>query len=445
MIIKNRPALATSELKNKALAILEAGVEAVLPARVMDSLSFDKPSRMLQVCGDAYPTAGGRIFVIGGGKASGLMAARLEDIIGAENITAGVVNCKSDIFRTQKIRLIKAGHPIPDENGSSGVRQMLALKERFSIKAGDIVICLISGGGSALLPYPAAGISLEDKRRITALLITSGAEISSINVVRKHLSAIKGGKLAAFFAPATVISLVLSDVIGNDLSTIASGPTFPDCSTFEEAYQILKSYNLLDRLPEAALQLLAEGRQGQLPDNPSTLPNAHNYIIGDNTLALKAMQKQAETLGLRPHIITAAQKGDTEKAARTRAAEIKKDNSGYNVFLIGGETTPSLPENPGKGGRNQHYTAVSLLAMQDYRKGWAVASLGTDGSDYLPDVAGAIVDNQDAARVQKQGLDAASYIAAFDSYNLLVRLDDAVIVTGDTGTNVGDIIVYVLE
>jgi hydroxypyruvate reductase/glycerate 2-kinase len=168
MYNQKRPALGTSETKNKALAILEAGVEAVLPARVMDSLSFDKPSRMLQVCGDAYPTAGGRIFVIGGGKASGLMAARLEDIIGAENITAGVVNCKSDIFRTQKIRLIKAGHPIPDENGSSGVRQMLALKERFSIKAGDIVICLISGGGSALLPYPAAGISLEDKRRITA-------------------------------------------------------------------------------------------------------------------------------------------------------------------------------------------------------------------------------------------------------------------------------------
>ena len=447
MIIKNREALSTTKLRKQALDISEAGICRVRPPNIMKSaVTYEPAGRILAINDATYNLSQGRLFVIGGGKASGLMAQTLENIISPEHISAGVVNCKSRDYRTSKIKIIPAGHPIPDERGIRGVKEMLALKQRYSINENDLVICLISGGGSALMPYPVDKVSLKDKQKITELLLGSGAEIDEINVVRKHISRIKGGRLGLFYSPATVISLILSDVIGNNLAVIASGPTFPDPSTFSDAYNVLQRYNLLTKAPKSVTDFLTKGCRGEVAETPKALNNCWNYIIGDNRLALAAMFRKAKEMGFAPHIVTAEQKGDTTAVARFRANEILKARyAGYDAILIGGETTPKLPATAGKGGRNQHYAAVSMLAMGKYPGQWVIASVGTDGSDFLPDVAGAIVDNHSLDNAKAKGIDVESYLDRYDTNTLLHKLGGSLIITGDTGTNVGDVIVYLLK
>ena len=293
------------------------------------------------------------------------------------------------------------------------------------------------------MPHPVEGVSLGDKQKITQLLIASGAGIDKINVIRKHLSQVKGGRLGDFYSPAKVISLIISDVVGNDLATIASGPTTPDPSTFADAFNVLKRNNLLSKAPESVVGFIEIGRRGEVAETPKTLGNCHNYIIGDNGLALEAMASKARELGLNPHIITSQQAGDTATVARLRAREVIEGRYAQNnVLLLGGETTVKLPSGAGKGGRNQHYAAVSMLAMADYPCQWVVASVGTDGSDFMPDVAGAIVDISSLEIAQAEGLDIEAYIKRCDSNSLLDSIGNSLIITGDTGTNVGDVIVY---
>ena len=447
MIIKNRETLATTELRKKALDIVEAGIARVLPPSIMRAaVKYDAANRILTVNGNTHRLSTGRVFVIGGGKASGLMVEALEDIIDPANISVGMVNCKSEHYKTSKTKIILAGHPIPDERGINGVKEMLALKERYYINESDLVICLISGGGSALMPCPIDGISLRDKQSITELLLSSGAEIDEINAIRKHLSKIKGGWLGHFYSPATVISLILSDVIGNNLAVIASGPTFPDSSTFLDAYNVLKKYDLLARVPESVIDFLRKGCRGEVAETPKTLDNCYNYIIGDNKLALEAMLEKANEVGFTPYIVTAEQKGDTTTVACSKAKEILSLRySGYDAILIGAETTPRLPAIAGKGGRNQHYAAMSILAMKQYPGEWVVASVGTDGSDFLPDVAGAIVDNDSLDDAKAKGIDVKSYLNRYDSNTLLDKIGGSLVITGDTGTNVGDVILYLLK
>ncbi len=307
----------------------------------------------------------------------------------------------------------------------------------------DLVIALISGGGSALMPYPAENISLLEKQTITGLLIASGAEIVEINTVRKHLSQVKGGRLVGYFSPAKVVALILSDAIGNDLSSIASGLTAPDPTTFSDAYNVLKRYHLLSRAPKSVVDLIRKGCLGQIAETPKKLDNCYNHILGDNRLALKAMADIARETGHSPHIITTEQKGDATETAQLRVKEIlDKKYDKHSMLLIGGETTVTLPGNAGKGGRNQHYAAVSMISMADYPGEWVIASVGTDGSDFLPDVAGAIVDGNSLNTVKKKKIDAESYLVRYDSYNLLDTVGNSLIMTGDTGTNVGDVIVY---
>ncbi len=448
-IIKNRDEPETTLLRKQALDIVEAGISRVLPPVIMRSaLNYDKSPDILVIKSDPFYLSGGRIFVVGGGKASGLMAEVLESIIPPDRITAGVINCKkgSSSYKTEKIETIEAGHPIPDHDGIDGVNRMLALKEKHSINANDLVLCLISGGGSALMPCPVDGITLEDKQAVTGLLLECGAEIQEINAVRKHLSKIKGGGLGKHFQPAGVVSLIISDVTGNNLDVIASGPTSRDSSTFDDAYSVLEKYNLISKTPHSVLDYFNLGIKGQVPETPKTLDNCRNYIIGDNMLALEAMAEKAVGLGLKPLIVTSEQKGDTAAAARMRAEEIIGGKYlEYNVVILGGETTPTLPDDHGKGGRNQHYAAVSMLYMKDYPGEWAVASAGTDGSDYLPDVAGAIVDNHSLEAALDRGINVLSYIERFDSNTLFSEIGKSLIITGSTGTNVGDIIVYALE
>jgi len=447
VIIKNRDELDTTGLRKQALDIIEAGIARVLPAAIMkSSVRYDPSGNILTVNYDEYPIASGRIFVIGGGKASGQMAEMLESIISPENITAGVVTCNSSNEKTKRIETIEAGHPVPDRRGAAGVEKILALKDSYSISKGDLVICLISGGGSALMPCPAESIKLEDKQTVTDLLLASGADIHEINSVRKHLSKTKGGGLGNFFSPATVVSLIISDVTGNDLDVIASGPTSPDPSTFSDALNVLEKYDLVSRAPESVVTRLRKGTRGKVPETPKSLENCRNYIIGDNRLALEAMAEKAAETGLTPYIVTDGQKGDTAAAAELRAVEILDGKySGYNAVLIGGETTPTLPDIHGKGGRNQHYAAVSMQAMSEYPGEWTLASAGTDGSDFLPDVAGAIVDNNTLDSARNKGIDVEEYTARYDSNTLFEKIGGSLIVTGSTGTNVGDIIVYILS
>jgi glycerate 2-kinase len=448
-IIKNRDELETTLLRKQALDIIEAGISRVLPPKIMRSaLNYDKALDILDINSDRYDLSESRIFVVGGGKASGLMAEVLENIIPPEKTTAGVINCKkgSGSYKTGIIEIVEAGHPVPDSNGIDGVNRMLAMKDIYSINANDLVLCLISGGGSALMPCPVDGMTLEDKQAVTRLLLECGAEIHEINTVRKHLSKIKGGGLGKHFRPALVVSLIISDVTGNDLDVIASGPTSPDSSTFNDAYSVLEKHNLISQIPDSVLDYLERGRKGQVPETPKTLDNCRNYIIGDNMLALEAMAGKAVEFGLKPYVVTSEQKGDTAAVARMRAEEIIGGKySDYNVVILGGETTPILPEDHGIGGRNQHYAAVSMHYMQDYPGEWAVASAGTDGSDYLPDVAGVIVDNQSLRNAGNKDIDVSSYIERFDSNTLFSEIGNSLIITGSTGTNVGDIIVYLLK
>jgi glycerate 2-kinase len=433
VIIKNRDQLATTELRRKTLDIIQAGIERALPGRIMQSaLSFDRCTRSISINHDVYDLSG-RLFVIGGGKASCLMAQMLEKIIGTEVITDGLVIDKAcpPEFTSKCIRMDQAGHPLPDLRGVAAMNDLLRLKPKYSIGERDLVLCLLSGGGSALMPSPVEGISLNDKQEVTRLLLSCGANIWEINSVRKHLSKTKGGRLAQYFAPARVVSVILSDVIDNDLSVIASGPTCPDPSTFAEAYAALEKYNLLEKIPAGVRLILEQGCRGERAETPKSLDNVHNYVIGDVRMVLEAMAEKAVFMGFNPLIISSAQTGDTENTARQRAHEILAGRyPGYDALFIGGETTPTLPDNPGLGGRNQHYAAVSLSAMSSYRGEWVMAAIGTDGTDYLANAAGAMVDNHSLEEAHSQAIDIKRYIDRYDSNRLLKEIGHSIVITG---------------
>ncbi|MCU0287723.1 MAG: DUF4147 domain-containing protein [Acidobacteria bacterium] len=446
-IIKNKSELSITPLRAQALDIIESGISRVLPFSVMkNAVKFNPAKKILSIINEDFDVSKGRLFVIGGGKASGLMAQTLEDIIEPHNITAGFVNCKDVNYRTTKIKITAASHPTPDLRGVYGVNQMLALKDQFSINENDLVICLISGGGSALMPCPADGISLEDKQEMAGLLIKKGPSIQEINAVRKHVSKIKGGRLGKYFSPTRVVSLIISDVTGNDLDTIASGPTAPDSTTFQDAVDVLNNYGLLSKVPPRIVEYLEKGRAGQLEETPKKLDNCRNFIIGDIRLALEAMAAKTKELGLNSFIVTDSQKGDPSEMAKLRASEILKGKyKDYDVLLMGGETTPKLPDNHGRGGRNQHYAAVSMTALRDYPGEWVMAGIGTDGSDYIDGIAGAIVDINSLNSADAKGIAIQHYLNRYDSFTLFKKIGNCLVKTGNTGTNVGDAAIYILK
>ena len=446
-IIKNKDDICTSHVRRDVADILEAGVEAALPENLVKSaVEFNSEHGVLTITGIDYVIPEARIFVVGGGKASGAMAQALETIIEPSRITKGIINCRAGDWETEKIGLVEAGSPIPDERGVDGVKRMLGLKRKHALNFDDVVICLISGGGSALMPYPAEGISIEDMRTVTRLLLDSGATINEINAVRKHISRVKGGQLGRHFAPAIVVSLIISDVVGDDLDVIASGPTVPDSSTYEEAWQVLERHSLLEQVPDSVRERLHKGKDGEADETPTRLPNSRNYIIGSNRIALETMSRKAEELGYDPTIATCEQTGEPAAVARSRAKQIKDGEYGdHDLILAGGETTPSVPKDHGKGGRNQHYAAASLSAMEGYDGEWVVASMDTDGADFDADAAGGIVDSESLDRAHSKSLDVQSYLDHCDSATLLEKIGNARIVTGETGTNVCDVMVHIAK
>ncbi len=435
MMIKNYKTLKKSKERGIVLKILEKGITSVLPENVIkNNVMLEK--NVLKIKDKEFNLEDyDNIFVIGGGKASYRMAEAINKIL-KKKISKGFVNSIVN-KKVGSIIISKAGHPSPDEKGMKGVQKMLSIKPSIN----DLIICLISGGGSAMLPMPVEEISLNDLKTINDLLLKAGANIHEVNTVRKHLSQIKGGNLARILHPATIVSLIISDVIGDDLSVIASGPTAADKSTFKDAIFILENYDLIDKIPKNALQYLTSGMEGKaeetVKENDVILEKVHNFILANNLTALEAMEEEAKKLKLQAVIEDPGIKGEARNVGKYVAEKVleTKPNS---VMIFGGETTVTV-RGKGLGGRNQELILSIIEKIKD--KKVTIASVGTDGIDFYK-AAGAIADGNSYKKSQKLKLDIQKHSDNNDSYNFFKKMKDCII-TGYTGTNVCDIIVGV--
>ncbi len=386
-----------------------------------------------------------KLVVVGFGKAVCPMAKALEDQIG-DLITAGLIITKhghSEGYRFRDLRVREAGHPVPDKDGLAATAELTVLLQ--SCSSDTLVACLISGGGSALLVSPHDHITMDDKQNITALLLKAGADIFELNTVRKHLSKVKGGRLAELAYPAMVVALILSDVIGDRLDVIASGPTAPDASTYAEALAVIAKYDLFSSAPPAVIKLLQDGAAGAAPETPKkdhpVFEATENIIVGSNRLALQAALAKAGELGFEARIISSDVTGEAREIGRRmacEAAELLHDQQQKKpVCLIsGGETTVTVTGN-GVGGRNMEL-ALSFAQEIDGIDKITLLSAGTDGTDGPTDAAGAIVDGTTTAKAKAMGLDPETYLENNDSYTFFKKTGD-VFMTGPTGTNVMDI------
>ncbi|MGD8269363.1 MAG: DUF4147 domain-containing protein, partial [Desulfobacterales bacterium] len=349
-------------MRAAAESIFRAGLAAVAPESAVARYCRIEAER-LWVGDRCYDLAEFKnIYVIGCGKAAAAMAKALERLLGGR-ITAGIVIVKyGHLAHLGRIQIVEAGHPVPDHCGEEGARRVLALAE--SAGRDDLVLCLISGGGSALLPLPAAGLSLADKQASAKVLIACGATIHEINAIRKHTSAIKGGLLARAVHPATLVTLILSDVVGDDLDVIASGPCVPDASSFEDCLAILDDYRIADKLPEVVVEHLRAGAAGDIPETPKATDPVFGHgfqlIVGSNIDAVKAAGAEAARIGYPPLILSSMLEGDTRQAALLHGGIVKEVlKSGHPVpppacILSGGETTVVI-RGKGLGGRNQEF------------------------------------------------------------------------------------------
>lgn len=392
-----------------------------------------------------------RVFVLGAGKAGAPMTQAVEVVLG-ERISGGLVVVKTDHSGpTARVRIVEASHPTPDAAGVAAGREILALAEDAS--ADDLVISLISGGGSALLVSPAEGLTLADLQGLTASLLACGATINEMNCLRKHCSGVKGGQLARAVAPATLLTLVLSDVIGSPLDVIASGPTVPDSSTWADAWALVEKYDLAGKLPPAIVARLQAGLREEIADTPDASDPVFAYsqtvVVADNFLAAQAAKGAAEEQGYRSLLLTTFLDGDAAGAGRLLAALAKEVQTSGNplpapaCLILGGETTVQLGSNPGKGGRNQEVALAAGLALQG-SQGITVVSLATDGTDGPTDSAGAMADGGTVARGAAVGRVAADHLRGHDAYPFLVASHD-LLRTGPTQTNVNDLLFVFVE
>ena len=385
-----------------------------------------------------------RVWVVGAGKASAQMALAVERLLG-KRISGGAVVVKyGHGARLRRVQLHEAGHPVPDEAGVAGAQAIATIAGQAGEH--DLVLALISGGASALMVSPSKGLTLADKQECTRLLLSSGANIHEMNAVRKHLSELKGGQLARRAAPARVWALLLSDVIGDDLDVIGSGPCAPDATSFAGALAVLERYGIKDRVPKVVLEHLQQGVAGHLPETPkpgdALFQRVNNVVAGSNTQAVEAAARTARELGYRPMVLTARLDGEAREQARMLVAIAREaQESGRPAkaplcLLAGGETVVTL-RGDGKGGRNQEFALAASLALEGTR-GIAVLAGGTDGTDGPTDAAGAVVTGGSVAKARKDGYDPAATLAGNNSYPLFQATGEA-IMTGPTGTNVMDL------
>ena len=446
--IKNWAEFAADPHAVAVLRLLEAGLKAADPEAAVRRCVRLVDSR-LHVCDAEFDLREyEEVVVVGAGKASGAMAKALEGVLG-DAISCGFVIVPRDVAARLKLKRIKlwgADHPLPSERGVEGAARIAELLESGHERR--LVIALFSGGGSALMPLPAEGITLEEKRRTTELLLRCGASIDEVNAVRKHISRLKGGQLAKLAYPATVAALMLSDVVGDRLDVIASGPTAPDTSTYADALRVLKKYGIHDFVPESVLRHLERGARGELPETPKPgdriFERVHNFVIASNRTSLRAMADEARSMGLNPLILTSMLEGEARHVGRVVAAVCKEVRlSGEPVrrpaaILAGGETTVTVVGR-GRGGRNQELALSAAIAIKGL-EGVRIASMGSDGIDGVTDAAGALVSGETCARAESMGLDPEEFLAENNSYEFFKEVGGH-IYTGYTGTNVNDFVV----
>jgi glycerate 2-kinase len=448
-LIRNGETKQDRKARELAIKSLEAAINAVDPKQIIESKLVLKNSK-LQVNGNSFDLKKiKRVYVVGGGKASGLMAEALEQVLG-NRITRGIVNVPRGIRnKTDKIELHEANHPVPDESGVKGTQTMLEIAEQA--QKDDLIICLISGGGSSLMPLPRDKISIADKRTLTNALLKSGATINEINTVRKHISDFKGGWLAKKAYPATILNLILSDVMGDPLDFIASGPTVPDSTTFNDAINVLKRHRLWDKAPESIRKVLSDGEKGAIPETPkagdAAFKKVYNIVVGNNRSASQAACQYLKTGGLNTLLLTATLEGEARHVGVVLASIAREVTASGNPvpkpagIIAGGETTVVVT-GKGMGGRNQEIPLAAALKLGRL-DGVVVASLSTDGVDGPTDAAGAIADGKTLARAAKAELLPEKFLAENDSYHFFSKLDD-LIFTGPTGTNVNDVSVIIV-
>jgi hydroxypyruvate reductase len=396
-----------------------------------------------------------RVLVVGGGKAGAPMAAAVAQVLG-ERVSGGLVIVKhghglEDPGAAGSIEIVEAGHPVPDEAGLEGARRITHLLRGATGR--DLVLCLISGGGSALMTSPVPGISLRDLQILTGILLRCGATINEINTIRKHISQLKGGQLAQLASPAPVVSLILSDVVGDPLEVIASGPSVPDPTTFGDAWSILERYAIVEEVPASITRHLRAGVEGRVAETPKPgdplFDRVQNVIVGSNRLAAQAAALEAQRLGFDTILLSTFVEGEAREVGKMVAGLAKGLVRGEAVhpagnpltlpvcLIVGGETTVTL-RGDGKGGRNQEMALASAISLD----GWdrvLIASLATDGTDGPTDAAGAFADGGTLARASRLGLDAEAYLNRNDAFHFFQELGD-LLITGPTKTNVNDLI-----
>jgi glycerate 2-kinase len=437
-----------SPQRESYLAMQRAALAAVEPSATV--------RRYVELSGDQLVVAGrgydlrevDRVWVVGGGKAACAMAASLTTLLG-ERVAGGLVVTKyghtDDSLETGPVDVIEAGHPVPDEAGVRGAQRLVDLLQRTS--RGDLVLVVLSGGGSALLTLPAPGLSLSDLQETTQLLLRSGATIVELNAVRKHLSHIKGGGLARRIAPARAICLILSDVVGDPLDAIASGPTTPDPTTYQDAWNVLKAYDLTDRMPGSVREYLEVGLAGGRPDTPkpgdALFRRVQHVIVGSNRLAAEEAVAAARAQGLHALLLSTFVEGEAREVAQVAVAMLKemvcydRPVARPACLVWGGETTVTV-RGEGKGGRNQELALAAAIGLAGLANVLVVA-LATDGTDGPTDAAGAVATGDTVARARAVGLDPDAYLSNNDSYSFFDALDDLIRI-GPTGTNVNDLL-----
>jgi hydroxypyruvate reductase len=441
------------EHRARVLPILEAALQAVDPYAAVRR-ALEREGDILRVGGRSYDLGQvGRVLVVGAGKAGAPMARAVEDVLG-DRLSDGLVTVKRGHTEpTRVVRLREAGHPIPDQDGVEGTRAIVELVE--SAGPEDLVLCLISGGGSALLQLPAedSGISLEDTQQLTESLLRAGATINELNTVRKHLSRVTGGQLARLAQPARVVALLLSDVVGNPLDVIASGPTVPDTSTFADARAVLERFELAaaagrtpSPLPGSILARLEAGQRGDVPETPKAgdalFDSVHNVVVASNDLAAQAAVEEAERRGFTAMLLTTYVEGEAREVGKFVAALAREVAATGRplprpcCLVIGGETTVTV-RGRGKGGRNQELALAAGLKLDGIADVLVVA-LATDGNDGPTDAAGAIADGTTVDRARALGLDPYAALAENDAYAFFERLGD-LLLCGPTNTNVNDL------
>jgi glycerate 2-kinase len=429
--------------------IFKAGIQSVLPEGLISKVMTLEDNHLI-LCGQSFDLDTiQNIFIIGAGKACAMMAYGVEKILGSR-ITEGHIIVKHGYsYKLKYINVTEAGHPVPDSHGFKATKEIVKIASKANEK--DLVICLLSGGGSSLLADIPEGSSPREMIIVNDLLVNSGAGIHEINAVRKHLSLVKGGQLAKDVYPATLVSLILSDVPGDHLDVIASGPTTPDTTTFQQALEVLDSYNLTASAPRPILKYLRDGISGSRPETPKPSDNifklTSNYLIGTNLIALEAAKQKALEFNINPVIIDDKIQGDNASVAEYIVETALKFLDDINevkpvCLLFGGETTLKM-KGRGIGGRNQHLALLCAVQLQDH-PGITILSAGTDGTDGPTDAAGAVVDSDTIPDAIAKSYNPERYIREFDSYHFFKKVGGHII-TGPTMTNVMDIIVAIVD